>query len=50
VHFNCQDREKKENTHTIDYRRQSNHYMSTRVTPCEKENGCASSEMVDSQI
>ena len=33
MHFNSQEREKKEETQTIDHWRQSNHYLSTRVTP-----------------
>ena len=45
MHFNCQEREKK--TQTIDNRRQFNHYLSTRATPCKKEHGCASSVTVN---
>jgi hypothetical protein len=35
-------RDKKEKTQTIDHRQQSNHYLSTRVIPCEREHDCAS--------
>jgi len=34
VYFNCQEREKKEKTQTIDYLRQSNHDISTRAASC----------------
>jgi hypothetical protein len=44
MHFNCQEKEK---TQTIDNRRQSNHYLSTRATPCRREYGCASSKTVN---
>jgi hypothetical protein len=42
MHFSCRERENKEKTQTIDHRRQSNHYMSTRATPCEKGRNCKS--------
>jgi len=44
MHFNCQEKEK---TQTIDNRRQSNHYLSTRATPCRREHGCASNKTVN---
>jgi len=50
VHFSCQKREKKEKIQTIDHRQQSNHYPSTRATPYERGNDCASRKTVDDQI
>jgi hypothetical protein len=50
VHFSCQEREKKEETQTIDYWQQSNHYLSTRATSCGRGYDYASSETIDDQI
>jgi hypothetical protein len=50
VHFNCQEKEKKEKTQIIDHQRQSNYDMSTCVTPCARGHGYASSDTMDGQI
>ena len=47
MHYSCQEREKKEKTHTIDHQRQSNHYLSTCATPCGRELEFASNETAD---
>jgi len=50
MHFNCQEREKKEKTQTIDHRRQSNHDTYVHAAPYGRRDGCASSETSDGQI
>jgi hypothetical protein len=47
VHFNSQEREKKEKTKKIDHRRQSNRYKPTRSTLYGRGHDCASKETVD---
>jgi hypothetical protein len=47
MHFSYQEREKKK---TNDHLRQFHHYTPIRATPCERGDGCVSSETMEIQI